>query len=222
VRVQQTGVAYLVLAEVEVIGCTVDAVTSNNNNTLIALPNSEFLFFDVNKNNRAVKLDWVTNMESQNDFFTIEKSSDGIIFESMIEIESRTDNLSAVGYSELDVEPYFGKNYYRLRQTLKDGTEIYSNIFEVEFDLDVEEFSVFPNPAKEMIYVNLKSFAGAKGKIQIYDARGTLMEERNIDSISTYPERFEVKKYVNGLYLVSIKVEGQRLITRQILVENLY
>ena len=222
VRIQQVGVAYLVLGEVEVIGCAVSNINSNNNNTLIALPNSQFLFFDAKKNNRAVKLDWVTNMEPQNDFFTIEKSSDGIIFESAIEIESRTNNLSAVGYSELDTEPFIGKNYYRLRQTLKDGAEIYSNIFEVEFDLDLEEFSVFPNPAKDMVYVNLKSFEGKKGKIQIYDARGVLKQERNIESIQSHPERFDVKNYVNGLYLISIKVEGQRLITRQIVVNNLY
>ena len=222
VRVQLTGTAYLVLAEVEVMGCTISNLNSNINNTLIALPNSEFLFFDVKKNNREVRLDWVTNMEPQNDFFTIEKSSDGINFEFMTEIESRSNSLSAVGYSDLDTHPYFGKNYYRLRQTLKDGTEIYSNVFEVEFDLDLMKFSIFPNPAKDIVYVNLKSFEGEKGKIQIYDARGILVQERSLESISSYPERFDVKNYVNGLYLMTIKIENHKLITKQILIKNLY
>lgn len=222
VRVHQMNSAFLVLAEVEVMGCVVNNANSNNNNTLIALPLTEFLLFDGNKKNRSVELNWITNMEAKNDFFIIEKSRDGINFEHLTEVESTSNSLSPKAYFELDDNPYFGKNYYRLRQNLIDGTEILSNVFEVEFDLDLMEFSVFPNPAKDRVYVNLKSFEGKKGNIQIYDARGVLMEERNIDAIQNNLEAFDVKKYVNGLYLIAIKIEGQRLITRQFLVKNLY
>ena len=223
VRVHQSGGGYLVLAEVEVMGCISTSINSNNNiNTLIALPLTEFLLFDGAKKNRSVELNWITNMEAKNDFFIIEKSMDGINFEYMTEVESKSNSFSPVAYFELDSDPYFGKNYYRLRQNLNDGTEIYSNIFEVEFELDLREFAVFPNPAKDMIYANLKSFEGKKGKIQIYDSRGVLVEDRNIESIQKYPEAFDVKKYVNGLYIMSINIEGQKLITKQILVKNLY
>jgi len=221
VRVQMQGSGYLVLGEVEVMACQTNNFISNSS-TLISLPTSDFLFFDGRKNNRAVELSWLTNMEQENDFFILERSQNGIDFEFLREIDSHTNSHSTVSYTELDDNPFYGKNYYRLTQTLTDGTIYYSNIYEVEFDIDLNSFVVFPNPARHQININLKEFAGQEALIQIYDARGVVVKEQQVDAVSEYPEQMELKGLVNGLYLISVKLDRQKLITKQFSIKKLY
>ena len=220
VRIQMQGSGFLTLAEVEVMGCPSNSLNSNPN-TLITILNSDLLHFDGRKKDRAVELSWVTNMEPLNDFFVLQRSRNGINFQILKEIDSRGNSLDPTFYAELDESPFYGKNYYRLAQTLTDGTVYYSSTYEVEFDIDLNSFVIFPNPAQNEINVNLKSFVGEKAVIQIFDARGILVKTHEVDAASTHPERIELKGLVNGLYLMTVKLEGQKLISKPFSIKNL-
>ena len=220
VRIQMQGSGNLTLAEVEVMGCPSNSLTSNPN-TLITLANSEFLLFDGRKNDRTVELSWITNMQPVEEYFVLQRSSNGVDFEIFQEIDSRENSLYPVYYEALDQQPFLGKNYYRLAQTLSDGSIHYSNTFEVEFDIDINSLVIFPNPAQNEINVNLKSFAGQKALIQIYDARGILIQTHRINKASTSPERIDLKGLVNGLYLMTIKLDDHRLISKPFSIKNL-
>ncbi len=214
VRIQRSTSGYLVLAEVEVFGCAAVGANSNNN-TLIINPYQYYLNFDVEKEGRNVALNWVTNTEIENDFFIIEKSKDGILFEPMLEVDSKTDEAGASFYDEIDDRPSFGKNYYRLHQFAKNGSSRYSPIRMVDFDLDLNELQIYPNPAHEKIHVNLESFIGEDVSIQIFDARGVLMMEKDFIELEEGVQTFELDQFVNGLYMMTIKVEGKKIVTKQ-------
>jgi hypothetical protein len=55
-------------------------------------------------------------------------------------------------YSAKDLNPYSGVSYYRLRQTDLNGNNTYSNIVSVNF-AGSSAISVYPNPARDVLYV---------------------------------------------------------------------
>ncbi len=218
-RIQLKEQGYVALAEVEIFGCIPNTI-NNNTNTLIAQPDA--LQFEVTKVDRHVELGWSTNTEFVNDYFILEKSTDGENFETWRTTESRSDDLGFHFYNEMDEAPGYGKNYYRLIQVAKNGDKSVSEIQEVEFDINLHGFSIYPNPATEKLFVNLDPFLGQKLDIQIFDARGVLMLNKEVDQNNSAIHQIDLANYNNGLYLVALKVNGLKMETKQFIVARKY
>ena len=179
-------------------------------------PVSDLLVFDAYKSNRGVRLNWTTNTEFINDLFEVERSTDGITFEKLLEVDAYGDAVALpVTYQDLDVAPLKGKNIYRLKQIFSDGSFRYSAPREVVFDLDIDAFGLFPNPANQEVYVNLKDYAGKAAAIQVYSPLGQLMDQVILDELSDRPVRFDVAQYQSGLYTITVKVEGRKRMTEK-------
>lgn len=89
--------------------------------TPVSLP-VELTSFSARNLNDFNFIEWSTFTENNNDYFTIERSSDGINWESISEIDGSGNSTSLINYTHLDF--YFKKNslnYYRLSQTDFDG-----------------------------------------------------------------------------------------------------
>jgi len=100
--------------------------------------------------NDQVLLNWMTAIEINNEYFTIERSADGAIFEEIAQIEGAGNSVQVNTYSTLDVAPAKGINYYRLKQTDYDGGYEYSNMVTVTIGQATQptaEVTVYPNPA---------------------------------------------------------------------------
>ncbi|MEM7374223.1 MAG: T9SS type A sorting domain-containing protein [Bacteroidota bacterium] len=104
--------------------------------------------------NGQTKLDWTTENELFYDFFTIEKSQDGTLFELAGSIEAKGQMAQLETYHMIDEKPYAGATYYRLKQTMVDGNFAYSHIIKVEHKDMGSLLSVFPNPSNGN-FVNL-------------------------------------------------------------------
>jgi cephalosporin-C deacetylase len=220
-RIQLKGQGFLALAEVEIMGCFPPAGIGPNN------PSTSFSQLDVLEFNAAainheVQLTWATNTENINDLFVIEKSTDGENFVSIIEVASKTDEFGFHFYQEKDQIPSAGKTFYRLLQIDKNGFEGYSEIYEVVFDLNLKVFTIFPNPTTEHLFVNLKPFLEKDIQIQIFDAQGVLRLEKNVEYSQEILHRIELENFVNGLYLITVKVANQKMITRPFVVSSPY
>jgi hypothetical protein len=115
------------------------------NNTTSPLP-IQLLCFDAKPENNSVKLNWTTATETNNDFFTIERSKDLNGFEELINIKGAGNSNQLINYSAVDAIPYHGVSYYRLKQTDFNGAYKYSDAVDVLFKKEIA-FSVFPNPS---------------------------------------------------------------------------
>lgn len=82
---------------------------------------------------RNVLLDWTTATETDNDFFTVERSADGNSFLPLFRVEGAGEgtSFSALHYRMVDYAPLSGQSYYRLRQTDLDGTTTVSHVVSV-------------------------------------------------------------------------------------------
>ena len=135
---------------------------------LITLP-IELLSFEAIPNENDVVLVWTTASEINNDFFTIQRSSDVEVWEDIAEIEGAGNSNEIIHYEDIDYEPLSGTSYYRLKQTDFDGYYSYSSIQVVFFGKNVNNSQIiaFPNPTKGII-----SFSGIIESFNITDIMG--------------------------------------------------
>jgi len=103
----------------------------NCENCGIALP-IELISFEAKMNtNKQVDIFWATASELNNDFFTIERSSDGVNWEIVTTATGAGNSIYRIDYAAYDSRPLSGISYYRLKQTDFDGAFEYSNIVSV-------------------------------------------------------------------------------------------
>jgi len=106
----------------------------------------DFVYSNAVQNNRSVDLSWQAENTSQANIFSIQKSTDGIHFQSTNSVKAgNTDNNQ---YRFTDETPANGENYYRICSVDNTGKIIMSsNIMKVNVETGLEDISIYPNPA---------------------------------------------------------------------------
>ena len=174
--------------------------------------------FDLSANaiQQTVQLEWIASQTDETESFTIEKSIDGIHFKP---IKVVVENLEDYYFKNQDESPDFGTNYYRIKQQFASGEIRYSPIRKETFYLDENTISLYPNPAKEELWVNLGELSNVGGNISIYNMLGQEITQKVLKD-GEKQLRFNVADYQNGLYYLTIKTKGNRAITKRFVVEH--
>ncbi len=113
----------------------------------------KLISFDVSLTKNNVWLSWKTETEINNDFFTIERSSDYKNWEPIKKVTGAGNSNYTLSYSTVDQNPLEGISYYRLKQTDFNGEFSYSDI-QVINNKEINEISVYPNPVKNTLYIS--------------------------------------------------------------------
>lgn len=132
----------------------------------------ELITFTAKDENKNVALNWSTLSETNNAFFTVEKSLNGIEFIQIAKIDGKGNSNIKNDYSALDTNPINGINYYRLRQTDFDEKSSFSKIISFNFseiNFKNASITVFPNPINnnETTTVKLADFEPEKEAIVV-------------------------------------------------------
>lgn len=124
----------------------IDYVSMSSNVGVSSFP-VELTYFGGEVVNEKVALSWVTETELNNDFFTVERSVDGLSFESMGNVKGAGTTTRQQEYKLDDNEPFKGTAYYRLKQTDLDGTFQYLATVEINFNVKRKpKLNAYPNP----------------------------------------------------------------------------
>jgi len=107
-------------------------LTVTENGTCSALP-IELLFFKGEQKTNYTHLFWSTASEHDNDFFTLERSIDGVNWDIVTYIKGAGNSTNTINYEYNDFD-YIPKkiNYYRLKQTDYDGKFKYADIISID------------------------------------------------------------------------------------------
>lgn len=107
-------------------------------------------FSGINQDDQNL-LTWITASETNNDYYTIERSRDGKEWIELGEVDGAGNTNRMIYYSFIDYDPLFPFGYYRLKQTDFDGVYSYSKTITISREkLDGNFVSkIFPNPAEE-------------------------------------------------------------------------
>lgn len=114
----------------------------------------ELTEFNLEEVASGVKISWTTASERNNDYFTIQKSIDGLMWEEVMTVEGTGTSTELNSYEEYDNNYYVGLSYYRLMQTDFDGKEMYSETKAITMEKMVcSMFVVYPNPSSHQFTI---------------------------------------------------------------------
>jgi len=147
-----------------------------------ALP-VKLISFEAVIDNTSVKLMWKTESEINNDYFTIEKSENGINFEELDDIPGSGNSNTIKDYEYYDENPLTGTAYYRLKQTDYDGKFEYVKLIALNYNMEDDGtciLKVYPNPCIGGCNVDLADCPLNENEvnIQLYDAFGNQIVNR--------------------------------------------
>lgn len=120
---------------------------------------------------------WKTATEINNDYFEIERSENGINFESIGTVDGAGNSNRVLDYSFIDSSPLRGLSYYRLKQTDFDGKTSYSDLVAVNFNTKETEQNIIAlqNQYAEKLLVKLSENLEGETSINLYDISGKLI-----------------------------------------------
>ncbi len=169
--------------------------------------------------NKDVELNWHTATEKNNDYFTIERSIDGIKYNEISKIKSNGNSSAVNYYNYIDKNAPADKLYYRLSQTDIDGTRTdFKTIILNSKIKDISLLSISPNPFIEELNIVLESDKESDISIVMYNLDGQIIKEIpyqtatgvNLANISVS------EKTPSGIYIIKIMNGGMILSTSRV------
>lgn len=156
-----------------------------------------------------VEVVWETETELNNDYFTVQRTTDAEFFEEVIRVKGQGTSSISKRYVTYDQVPPAGRAYYRLRQTDFDGKTSYSKL--VAVDVPASDFrTVYPNPNNgQDIFLSFPdSDVGKKAHVRIMDISGHEIFDSTDFRIEKGETRVMVKEPVPaGVYILSLAVD---------------
>lgn len=160
----------------------------------------DFISFDGVTLEKINRLYWETANETNNAGFVIEKSKNGISFDSIGFVNSL--NQSTANYSFDDKSPWTGSNFYRLKQIDQDGNFKYSHIIHLLRQSDFD-FNVIENPFRNTLFIEVSTNIVIDANISIFAVDGRLV--RSVDIQLQDGKRsldFDMSLQPSGNYMV--------------------
>lgn len=121
---------------------------------IAVLPVTMQSFEAVKKPGQSVLLAWTTATEQNNRGFDIQRSYDGVHFNTIGWLNGAGNSSALQHYSFTDITAAKGNNFYRIMQVDADGRGQFSETRKIYFE-STNSFTVFPNPVKTDAHIML-------------------------------------------------------------------
>ncbi len=191
------------------------AVTAISLSPCFALPVT-WLYFNGQAAQHEVKLTWGTSNEVNNNYFLIEKSKDGISFETLGKVDAKNENIQTKKeYAIIDHSP-LQTNYYRIAQVDIDGrTNVYKTI---KVNAKSNDLIVTHQTLGTYIEVSIANASAGKGYIELFTAQGEIVSSTAIQFNNIYNEYQIRKPLQNGLYILRVIVNNENVYTGKVIL----
>jgi hypothetical protein len=149
-------------------------------NTILPIQLSSFT---ASQQYETVALNWTTESETNNEYFSLEHSTDAAHFAEIVRISGAGTSSNLISYKYIDNSPAEGLNYYRLIQHDFDGTDHYSNVISADVHTALTSVSLIPNPVSDNgNLLNVVSDVERQATLAVFDATGriTLTETKTL------------------------------------------
>jgi len=173
----------------------------------------ELLSFDATCNKNQVSLNWSTATEINNDYFTIERSTDAVNFKAIATIKGEESKSTTSNYQWIDDNPINGTAYYRLKQTDFDGAFEYHGIRTASCEKE-GNISVFPNPFENSFTVQLSENLTYPIQVKVVDYLGRTVHVQLLEIEST--EITLDQQLPTGTYFVKVITEKTQVVERMV------
>jgi hypothetical protein len=167
-----------------------------------------------------ILITWKTLSEVNNNYFILEKSTDGITFNTIATIPSKNSNSNSIQeYSFLDDDNINTLYYYRLKQTDNDGTFTYSSIIKsncISSTQEIINIKIFPNPTTDILTIQIDN---NKEDIyyNIFDINGKIIIDNNLGKNKKILQNINISSLANATYFIQILSDDEIIKTEKII-----
>ena len=163
--------------------------------------------FTANKQNQNVLVIWSTSNEINNDYFTVEKSYDGINWISIGELNGAENSNGVINYEILDLNAKIGLQYYRLKQTDLTGINSFSKILSINFSNEINNsIKLYPQPVAGVLNINVPNNESENASVAVYNTFGEKLI--NLENLSGLDFQVDLSKLINGVYYIELNIDG--------------
>jgi Secretion system C-terminal sorting domain len=159
--------------------------------------------------NNSILLNWKATTDSPEEYFDIEKSTDGTNFKKLTAVLSK--GIGDFNYVYLDNNLVEGTNFYRLKLVNKDGAFKYTNIEKVVYlGKNISQINLYPKVSFSNISLEIISSKKAECALQITNSLGGIVQKSRVNLIfgeNKLP--IDINNLSAGIYFIRINVNGE-------------
>lgn len=182
----------------------------------------ELLSFNAVCQGNNVGINWSTASETNNDYFTIERSKDGKTWETVTIVPGAGNSNSTLSYSYTENNPFPITSYYRLKQTDYNGqSETFNSVAvncsdEITYQFNI--FNINTNVSNNEMFITYTSPIGKRVTAGLFNVIGQqLGMQQQVSSAETNTIKFSNCNFNRGVYLIRLD-NGDNVIMRKIII----
>lgn len=181
---------------------------SENNNTLPVSFESLYAFYK----NGTANIHWSTSMELNASHYKIQRSIDGINFYNIGHVNAAGNSNNVINYNFPDINAGglgVSKLFYRLQQMDVDDNFKYSNIVTLHIQETAAILRVYPNPVKNLLYIESTTSSTLNKVYKIIDISGRVIQKGSLTTSGTV-SILSVNTLQAGYYFIEVETNGNK------------
>jgi hypothetical protein len=169
------------------------------------------------------QLDWSTYAEINSDHFEIEKSADGINWNTIATTKAAGNSSATSYYSYTDKNIALGNLFYRLKEVDIDGKYLYSSVVTmkaVSAAIASVKVSAYPNPFISSVGLELTDNNNETVFVRMMDQQGKMIKQQswNVKKGFNSTSFTDLQRLPSGIYFMSISnASGESIYTAKLL-----
>jgi hypothetical protein len=178
----------------------------------------ELLSFSAECANESITLKWQTASEFNSSHFEVEKSTDGLNWNTIGQLPASGNSNELLSYSFQDVAKSINTIYYRLNQVDNDGLQKYygpiSPMCETSYPFIGR---TIPNPSENEFWLHISTSEQQTMRYTLQDINGTKIMENTADLLPG-SNMFPIRETIpSGMYFILLQTEkGQQQVIKHI------
>ncbi len=165
----------------------------------------ELTSFSANCENDYPLLIWQTASEHNSAEFILDRSIDGVQWETITNIDAAGHSNTPIDYHYEDIKTARFKGYYRLTQVDRDGKQKVHDPIYINCSKDNNEVEIYPNPVQGDFVITVSSMASEKITIEFVNANGMLVLSKEFDASNGFNQyNFNTQELKSGIYHVRV------------------
>lgn len=175
--------------------------------------------------NGAVEFKWATATEQNNDYFTIEHSTDGEQWKQIAKLEGSGSTSTLSTYHFESRELFDGEiNYFRLSQTDFDGKNKILKVESLGNCGMINSTSIIPNPSSGVFDVYIVGYSKSINAIYVTDIAGKLLTENYVNQMQDFKEsrkvELDIRNQKEGIYLLNVIYNDGTAEVKRVIIQN--
>ncbi|MDX1905650.1 MAG: T9SS type A sorting domain-containing protein [Bacteroidia bacterium] len=180
----------------------------------------EWLSFGVELDGTSARLAWATASELNSDYFVVERSTDGVVYEALGKVGAAGTTQVRSDYRYTDPEATQagqGILYYRLRQVDLDGMFSYSTIAELRLSQSevYPALRIYPHPAREAAKIRVPVSHTGRWTLRILNMAGQEVHQEPLERAGEFD--LPVASLTPGSYVIQLN-DGQTTLNEKLII----